>query len=320
MKTGICFIFVIPLLWFNLAMAASDLKVVVSIKPFHSLVSTVMQGVSEPALLLNGNNSPHTYSLRPSAAVKLQNADLVFWGGENLEGFLAKPIHSLAAGARVVSFEDSPGLILRPFRSVKEWQELDPESQNDQDHLKKQEIHRLPGNDPHIWLDPLNAQKITQNLVQILSEFDPENAQTYHSNGKKTILRLFDLHIQLKTKMSSVSSKSYIVFHDAYQYFEKRYQLNPIASVIVSSGPSTSVGRLIDIRTKIKNKNVLCIFTEPQFSPKLVQTVISGTAVKKGILDPIGTRISPGPEMYFTLLNNISHSISTCFKKMMYVE
>ena len=315
MKTGICFIFVIPLLWFNLAMAASDLKVVVSIKPFHSLVSTVMQGVSEPALLLNGNNSPHTYSLRPSAAVKLQNADLVFWGGENLEGFLAKPIHSLAAGARVVSFEDTPGLILRPFRSVKEWQELDPESKNDQDHVKKRKINRLPGNDPHIWLDPLNAQKITQYLIQILSKFDPENSQTYHSNGKKTILRLSDLNIQLETKMSSVSSKPYIVFHDAYQYFEKRYQLNPIASVIVSSGPSTSVGRLIDIRKKIKIKKVLCIFTEPQFSPKLVQTVISGTAVKKGILDPIGTSISPGPEMYFTLLNNISHSISTCFKK-----
>jgi zinc transport system substrate-binding protein len=315
MKTGICFIFVIPLLWFNLAMAASDLKVVVSIKPFHSLVSTVMQGVSEPALLLNGNNSPHTYSLRPSAAVKLQNADLVFWGGENLEGFLAKPIHSLAAGARVVSFEDTPGLILRPFRSVKEWQELDPESKNDQDHVKKRKINRLPGNDPHIWLDPLNAQKITQYLIQILSKFDPENSQTYHSNGKKTILRLSDLNIQLETKMSSVSSKPYIVFHDAYQYFEKRYQLNPIASVTVSSGTSTSVGRLIDIRKKIKIKKVLCIFTEPQFSPKLVQTVISGTAVKKGILDPIGTSISPGPEMYFTLLNNISHSISTCFKK-----
>ena len=315
MKTGICFIFVIPLLWFNLGMAASDLKVVVSIKPFHSLVSTVMQGVSEPALLLNGNNSPHTYSLRPSAAVKLQNADLVFWGGENLEGFLAKPIHSLAAGARVVSFEDTPGLILRPFRSVKEWQELDPESKNDQDHVKKRKINRLPGNDPHIWLDPLNAQKITQYLIQILSKFDPENSQTYHSNGKKTILRLSDLNIQLETKMSSVSSKPYIVFHDAYQYFEKRYQLNPIASVTVNSGTSTSVGRLIDIRKKIKIKKVLCIFTEPQFSPKLVQTVISGTAVKKGILDPIGTSISPGPEMYFTLLNNISHSISTCFKK-----
>ena len=296
-------------------MAASDLKVVVSIKPFHSLVSSVMQEVSEPALLINGNNSPHTYSLRPSVAVKLQNANLIFWGGENLEGFLAKPIHSLAAGARVVSFEDTPGLILHPFRSGKEWQELDPESENDQDHLKKQEIHRLPGNDPHIWLDPLNAQKITQNLVRILSEIDPENAQTYHSNGKKTILRLSDLNIQLETKMSSVSSKSYIVFHDAYQYFEKRYRLNPITSVAGSSGHSISVGRLIDIRKKIKNKNVICIFTEPQFPPKLVQTVISGTAVKKGILDPIGSSISPGPELYFTLLKNISHSISTCFKK-----
>ena len=296
-------------------MAASDLKVVVSIKPFHSLVSTVMQGVSEPALLLNGNNSPHTYSLRPSAAVKLQNADLVFWGGENLEGFLAKPIHSLAAGARVVSFEDTPGLILWPFRSGKEWQELDPESENDQDHLKKQEIHRLPGNDPHIWLDPLNAQKITQNLVQILSEFDPENAQTYHSNGKKTILRLSDLNIQLEAKMSSFSSKSYIVFHDAYQYFEKRYHLNPIASVVKNSGHSISVYWLKAIQKYIVKDKVFCIFTEPQYSPKFIQTVISGTAVNKGILDPIGITLSPGPEMYFNLLNNLSNSISTCLKK-----
>ena len=256
MKTGICFIIVIPLLWFNLAMAASDLKVVVSIKPFHSLVSTVMQGVSEPALLLNGNNSPHSYSLRPSAAIKLQNADLVFWGGENLEGFLAKAIHSLAAGARVVSFEDTPGLILRPFRSGKEWQKLDPESKNDQDHLKKQVIHRLPGNDPHIWLDPLNAQKITQNLVQILSEFDPENAQTYHSNGKKTILRLSDLNLQLETKMSSVSSKPYIVFHDAYQYFERRYQLNIIGSVMVHIGYGTSVRRMMEVRKTIKKEKI----------------------------------------------------------------
>ena len=155
---------------------------------------------------------------------------------------------------------------------------------------------------------------ITQNLVQILSEFDPENAETYHSNGKKTIHRLSDLNIQLETKLSSVSSKPYIVFHDAYQYFENRYKLNQITSVTTSSGHTTSVGRLIDIRKKIKITNVLCIFTEPQFSPKFVQTVISGTTIKKGILDPIGNSIPPGPEMYFTLLNNISHSISTCLK------
>ena len=131
MKTGICFIIVFPLHWFYLAMAASDFKVVVSIKPYHSLVSLVMQGVSEPYLLLNGNISPHTYSLRPSDAVKLQNADLVFWAGENLERFLAKPIHSLTAGAMVVSFEQTPGLILRSFRSGKEWHKLDSKIGND---------------------------------------------------------------------------------------------------------------------------------------------------------------------------------------------
>ena len=116
MKTGICFIFIIPILLFNLAIAASDLKVVVSIKPFHSLVSIVMQGVSEPALLLNGINSPHTYSLRPSAAVKLQNADLVFWGGENLEGSWYNIVHLVKRFQQILSPQNSA--LIRPKTSL----------------------------------------------------------------------------------------------------------------------------------------------------------------------------------------------------------
>jgi len=315
MKTGFCFIIIFLLYWFDLTLAASDLKVVVSIKPYHSLVSSVMHGVSEPDLLINGNISPHTYSLRPSDAVKLQKADLVFWGGENLEGFLVKPIISLTEGAKVISFEKTPGLILYSYRSEKEWHKHNSGSENDQGHLKKVKEVSFSENDPHIWLDPFNAQKITQNIVKILSEFDPENERTYKNNGEKTILKLVDLNRLLEAKMSSVSSKSYIVFHDAYQYFEKRYHLNPIASVIMSSGHSISVYWLKAIQKIIVKNKVFCIFTEPQYSPKFIHTVISGTAVNKGILDPIGITLSPGPEMYFNLLNNLSNSISTCLKK-----
>ena len=315
MKTGFCFFIVFPLFLLNLTMASSDLKVVVSIKPYHSLVSSVMQGVSEPELLLDVNISPHTFSLRPSDAVKLQNADLIFWGGENLEGFLRKPIFSLAVKAKVVSFEKTSGLILLPFRSGKEWQKLNFASKNNHGHNKKLAGEMFSGNDPHIWLDPFNAKKITQNIVKILSDFDPANTMTYQRNGEKTKIRLIELNRLLETKMHSISSKSYIVFHDAYQYFEKRYHLNSIASVTFRSGSLISVFWLNALRKIINKNKISCIFTEPQFSPKLVQTVISGTAVKKGILDPIGINIPRGPEMYFTLLNNLSNSIITCLKK-----
>ena len=313
MKTGFCFILIFTVVCLTQLKAATELKVLVSNKAFPSLVSGVMQGVSEPLLLLKANNSPHTYSLRPSDALNLQKADLVFWGGEILEGFLAKPIQSLSTNAKLVSLQETPGLKKWPQRSGKEWKRN--ESETNLDHAGENDTERPFGADPHIWLDPRNAKIITSKIVEILTAIDPQNAQAYLRNGEKYGLRLELLDRRLKAEMTKVSETPYMFFHDAYQYFEKRYQPNPIASVTVSSGPSTSVGRLIDIRKKIKNKNVLCIFTEPQFSPKLVQTVISGTAVKKGILDPIGTSISPGPEMYFTLLNNISHSISNCFKK-----
>ena len=312
MKTGFCFILILPLLWLTEAMAGSDLKVVVSIKPFHSLVSAVMQGVSEPILLLNGNSSPHSFSLRPSDADSLQNATLVFWGGERLEQFLAKPIHSLAASAKLVSLQETPGLRFWPLRSGKNRQKIENEASLDRQRSNENENGWPLGVDPHIWLDPLNAKMITQNIVQILSDLDPENAKIIRSNGEKAVIRLNELDQQLRTEMSDVSARVYMVFHDAFQYFEKRYQLNYIGSVTHRVGHASSVRRLREVRKTIKKNKVRCIFYEPQFSPKLVQTVIAGSSVKKGELDPLGAGLVPGVELYFTLLNNLSRSLRTC--------
>ena len=291
-------------------MAASDIKVLVSIKPFHSLVSAIMQDVSEPLLLINGNNSPHSYALRPSSAENLQQADLVFWGGEILEGFLTKPLQSLASRAKLVSLQETAGLRLLPLRSGIGWQKHETDSTND--HSAEDETTSTSGTDPHIWLDPYNAKIISAKIVEILTAMDPQNAQSYRINGEKYGLRLELLDRKLKAEMTKVAETPYMVFHDAYQYFEKRYQLNVIGAVTLHLGYGSSVRRLKTVRKTIKKEKIRCIFSEPQFSPKLLQTVTAGTNVKQGTLDPLGAGLESGPELYFTLLNNLSHNISSC--------
>jgi len=310
MKTGFCFILILPLLYITQLMAASDIKVLVSIKPFHSLVSAIMQGVSEPLLLINGNNSPHSYALRPSSAENLQQADLVFWGGEILEGFLTKPLQSLASRARLVSLQETAGLRLLPLRSGIGWQKHEPDSTND--HSAEDDSASTSGTDPHIWLDPYNAKIISSKIVEILTAMDPQNAQSYRRNGEKYGHRLELLDRKLKAEMTKVAETPYMVFHDAYQYFEKRYQLNVIGAVTLHLGYGSSVRRLKTVRKTIKKEKIRCIFSEPQFSPKLLQTVTAGTNVKQGTLDPLGAGLESGPELYFTLLNNLSHNISSC--------
>ena len=290
--------------------AASDLKVLVSIKPFHSLVSGIMEGVSEPLLLINGNNSPHSYALRPSSAENLQQADLVFWGGDILEGFLTKPLQSLASRAKLVSLQETAGLRLLPLRSGLGWQKHETDSTND--HSAEDDSASTSGTDPHIWLDPYNAKIISAKIVEILTAMDPQNAQSYRINGEKYGLRLELLDRKLKAEMTKVAETPYMVFHDAYQYFEKRYQLNVIGAVTLHLGYGSSVRRLKTVRKTIKKEKIRCIFSEPQFSPKLLQTVTAGTNVKQGTLDPLGAGLESGPELYFILLNNLSHNISSC--------
>ena len=166
--------------------------------------------------------------------------------------------------------------------------------------------------DPHIWLDTENAKVITQKIVHILSEFDPENAQKYQRNGEKIFVRINELDQQLSSEMSEISDRTYLVLHDAYQYFESRYQLNSSGSITLQLEHFLSVSRLKKVQNMINTNKVRCIFTEPQYSQKLVKALIKGTLVKKGVLDPIGVDILPGPELYFDLLKNLSISLRSC--------
>ena len=312
MKVRFYSVIIYLLICFSETNADSNLNVVVSIKPFHSLVSGVMLGVARPELLIKGNFSPHTHSLKPSDAKKLQYADFVFWGGEALEVFLAKPIRSLSKNAEVVSILEINGLKLRSFRAENHLGKSEKFESYSHNLTKNQVAELKAAVDPHIWLDPENAKVITQKTVQILSDFDPENAQKFQKNGENIIVRLNELDQHLSLEMNEISDSTYLVLHDAYQYFESRYKLKNKGSITLQLEHFLGVSRLKKVQKMIKTNKVSCIFTEPQYSQKLVKNLIKDTSVKKGILDPIGADILPGPELYFDLMKNLSTSLKSC--------
>lgn len=342
-----------------LATAAPD--VVVSIKPVHSLVASIMKGVGEPSLIVEGSASPHTYTLKPSNARALENADLVFWVGPGLEAFLEKPLEALPKKAKVVELEDAPGMTKLPFREggAFESHEHDEhadhaetgedhdghaheeaghaehaeaehthdhghdheaeeaaasaESHGHEEHAHDENAHG--GTDMHLWLDPTNAKVMAAEIAKTLSEADPANKGIYEANLAALDTEISALDSEIVAQLKPVMEKPFIVFHDAYQYFEKHYGVRVTGSVTVSPETMPGAERLSTIRAKIEELGAACVFAEPQFEPKLIGIVTEGTQAKSGVLDPEGGTLEAGPALYSQLMRNLATSMSTCLSQ-----
>lgn len=304
-------------------------SVVVSIKPIHSLVSAIMQGVGEPSLIVEGAASPHTYSLKPSNAAALQDADVIFWVGHGLEAFLEKPLESLGGKATVVELEDAPGLEKLPFREGGPFEAHTHEGEEGHDHAHEGHSHDTDGHDHakeaeghehgefdmHLWLSPENARAIAAEAAKVLAEKDPANAETYNRNLASLNDKLAALDKELAETVAPIKDKPFIVFHDAYQYFEHHYGVLAAGSITVSPETLPGAERLTQIRDKVKTLSATCVFAEPQFEPKLVNVVIEGTPAKSGTLDPEAATLDPGPDLYFTLMKSIATSLRDCLGK-----
>ncbi|MDH0614083.1 MULTISPECIES: zinc ABC transporter substrate-binding protein ZnuA [unclassified Agrobacterium] len=302
-------------------------NVVVSIKPVHSLVAAIMQGVGEPELIVDGAASPHTYNLRPSNARKLEKADVVFWVGPGLEAFLEKPLEALASKATVVELEDAEGLEKLPFREGGPFEAHDDgeessgahdghaeqEGAQDHGHDHAQDDDRDHGAyDTHPWLDAANAKAIVQTIETALIAADAGNAATYQANTKKLLADLDALDAELAETVKPVKDKPFIVFHDAYQYFERRYGVNAVGSITVSPETLPGADRVKQMQEKVRQLGATCVFAEPQFEPKLVSVITEGTAAKSATLDPEAATLEPGPELYFKLMRGIAGSLRDC--------
>lgn len=305
------------LLLITLPALAAPPRVVVSIKPLHSLVVGVMQNVAEPALLVKGGATPHGYSLRPSEARLLTDADLLIWVGPELESFLERPSRTLSGQARQLRLAEQLAAQLLPARSGGEWAEHAEEEDDhshghhnhSSDHADDDRHEHSGDSDPHLWLSPLLASKIVDLTVKALVELDPDNQARYIDNADTVRQRLDRLHQQLQNRLAPARDLPYIVFHDAYQYFEQTYGLNAIGSLTISPERTPGARRISAIRTRISESGARCVFSEPQFEPKLVRTVVEGTGAGTGVLDPLGADLPAGPEHYFQLLDNLATSL-----------
>ena len=360
----------------------ADIKVVASIKPIHSLASYLMDGVAKPDLIVDGYASPHGFAMKPSHAKMLQNADLIFWVGEDLENFLEKPLKSIAKKAEKIELMEIKGLQVLKFRERNIFDDHDDHGHDDHDdhakkeddhddhdhddhakkeddhddhdhddhakkeddhddhdhddHGKKEDDHDDHGHDdhgkkddhddhddhdgheghhhgefdPHIWLDPVNAKVILKEMAEHLIENDSKNEATYKSNLKKALNDIDKLTADVKAELNN--SVASIVFHDAYQYFEERFNVNILGAFTVNTDVMPGAEQLKEIREVIEHDKVACVFSEPQFNPDIIKAVAKDMNIKTGVVDPLGATLDPGKSLYFDLIRNMSASFKGC--------
>ena len=341
-------IFIILVSFFFSFSAKAEVNVVTTIKPLHSLVSSVMKGVGEPSLIIEGTNNPHTFVFKPSHAEMIENADIVFWIGEDLEAFMEKPLDSLAKNAKTISFMDLASIEKLKFREQNIFDDHDGHDDHD-DHGHKDDDHDDHGHkdddhddhddhdghddehdghddhdehaghhdghnhgefDAHIWLDPANAKEMVLEISHELSELDPSNKSKYEDNASKTIVALDKLIEDVDKSLSK--DISYIVFHDAYQYFEKRFGVIPAGALTLNPDVLPGAKQIADIQDVINDKGIKCIFSEPQYNPKIIETIGNDMNISTGVMDPLGAYIDTGSSMYSDLINGIANSIKDC--------
>ncbi len=332
------FIILVPL-FFSFT-ARAEVNVVTTIKPLHSLISSVMEGVGKPSLIIEGTNNPHTFVFKPSHAEMIENADIVFWIGEDLEAFMEKPLESLAKNAKTISFMDLASIKKLKFREQNIFDDHDDHGHDDHDdhghkdddhddhddhdghddehdghddhddHAGHHDGHNHGEFDAHIWLDPANAKEMVLEISHELSEIDPSNKSKYEDNASKTIVALDKLIEEVDKSLSK--DISYIVFHDAYQYFEKRFGVIPAGALTLNPDVLPGAKQIADIQDVINDKGIKCIFSEPQYNPKIIETLGNDMNISTGVMDPLGAYIDAGPSMYSDLINQIANSIKDC--------
>jgi zinc transport system substrate-binding protein len=314
---------------FNL-FASETTGVVSTIQPINSLVSAVIGNTGKNILLIPAEVSPHDYKLKPSDTKKLQNANIIFFVSDHLESSVTKVFKNLPKNIKTVNLMEDAGIKHLAIRDNKAWERHEhhhghddhdndkhEKKHDDHDHDKHAKNHddhddHEKEDDVHIWLSPDNAVKIIKKINKELSLFFPENGKTYDQNANQMIKRINQLKVELKNELSDIKDIPYVVFHDAYQYFETSFDLNAVGSVALEGDIASSPKQISFIKDKIVKLKASCVFQEPQFDSKLVKIVVEGTNAQIGTLDPLGVNIKRDKDFYLQLLRNMAKSLKDC--------
>lgn len=276
------------------AQASATLSVVVTIKPLHSLVAAIMDGAGTPSLLIDTTQSPHHINLRPSDYRKISAADIVFWAGPSMETFLPAIIKKYREHTQFISLMQVDGIQLLHDRG-------------------KNHHHNTESVDPHFWLSTVNAKQIVQAVTKRLIKKDEKHKTVYIANREKIIEKIDQLHNNLATILKE-NRKPFITYHDAYQYFEREFHLNRIASVSLNEEAPPGIKHIRYIRHLINKQHIQCIFFDAPVTPPLINTLITDSSIQAIELDATGTRLSAGPELWFTIMMQSGEKITSCLQ------
>ena len=320
----------LPLMLFSGSANADGPRVVADIAPIHSLVSMVMDGVGQPQLLVPQNISPHHYSMRPSEAEALQEAQLVVYVGHDMSPWLEPVLETLAASASALDLSKVDNIMQLAFREGPIFDDHDEEGHDDHDeeghddhdeegHDDHDEEghddhahHDHDGVDPHMWLDPMNAKLWLYAIASELTRIDPKNADRYDENARSSSRTITLAMAQAEGHLASGKDNGFLVYHDAYQYFEKRFNRVAVGSISLGDASKPSAKRLSELKALFGAQGISCVLTEPQYSSKIVDSVFGGFKPTIGVVDPIGIDLELGATLYPELLENIALSIAQC--------
>jgi zinc transport system substrate-binding protein len=317
-------------------------RVAADIPPVHSLVARVMQGVGEPALILPPGASPHVHAMRPSQAGVLADAEVLVWMGEALTPWLRRAVETLSPEAMSVALLSVDGTSLLGYRTGAAFQAHDhagagspgegargaargataeaaggaaggeTRGETGAERGGETSRHGGAGVDPHAWLDPENAKTWLDAIAAALSEADPGNAEVYGRNAAEGRAEIDALAAEITQVLDAVRGTAFIVFHDAYHYFEHRFGVEAAGAIALGDAAPAGAGRIAEVREAVRNARARCVFAEPQFPTDLIETVVEGTDARAATLDPVGAALEPGPGLYPQLLRGIAHALRGC--------
>lgn len=278
-------------------------RVATDIPPVQSLVALVMAGVGTPDLAFPAGLSPHDVALRPSDARLLSQAELVVMVAPGLSPAMDRTVDALARD-RVLTLLDVPGTTVLGYRDGAVFGGNAPPATA---------ADLTGGNfDPHAWLDPENAMLWLTAIATALAEIDPENAIRYTENADRAVIGLRELRSTIGARMEPLRDRLFVVFHDAFSYFESRFGLQAAGAIALSDGGAPGPRRLAGIGDVIADDGIRCVFAEPQFDPDLVETLIPDSGARVGVIDPLGMELDPGPDLYADLLRGVAEAFETC--------
>ncbi|MFV1599049.1 MULTISPECIES: zinc ABC transporter substrate-binding protein [unclassified Phaeobacter] len=308
--------------------------VAADITPVHGLVSRVMQGVGAPELVVPPGASPHSHAMRPSEARALDQANLVFWLGPRLTPWLEGPIATLASDATVISLLEADTTRQLTVRDTVQFGRGDhdehAEEHSDDHHEGHGDDHNdahhdeeghddhghrhEPGSlDPHAWLMAENGSAWLQVIAEALADADPDNEALYLRNAAEGQAEIAAATAEISAKLTPVAGKPFVVFHDAYQYFETGFGVQAAGAISLSDASDPSPARIAEIRATVQEMKVQCVLSEPQFNPGLVATVLDGTEARTAVVDPLGVTLDLGPDFYPKLLTSVGAAIASCY-------